>query len=407
MVQWITHLRVKTPHCADNHCDTLHLPNLQWNTKIGPPPREVQPFNFGIDFNIPSTPTKFNFGMDLKNLTAQAPTLLASSNLVQAFNFRMDINVPPMPPKFNFGMDIEIPLVEAAAPPASSNSGAAFNFGMALPIVPVAPFNFGLDLPVLVTETPATTTPCLNPFNFGFDLDIPVRQPEDPIPPASHYVGYNFNNNAFEFVAKSPTLVGKWKPVPIQAMAPHTDIHLPTPPPDLPTRTMALEPIPTLPASISASKPSMPTEQPGPSIQPHGSYQPRTLTSPEGVVPDIGRPTSEAPGEHTLASLIGDSEQAAIWILERIQGTTVDKVAQAMLGGVIRQDESIQDPKPDEVLSINRAMLLAFYNTRDRLTKVFQDLLDLHYISEVHAWIVPPVISLIHEVEIAEAKDAL
>lgn len=74
-----------------------------------------------------------------------------------------------------------------------------------------------------------------------------------------------------------------------------------------------------------------------------------------------------------------------------------------MLGGVLAPDEDLRKPQPDEVLGSNRAMMLAFCETRDWLTKAFKELQDLHHIAEIHARMVPPLASLMHEMEMSEA----
>ncbi|KAG1721134.1 hypothetical protein EDB19DRAFT_1917493 [Suillus lakei] len=66
------------------------------------------------------------------------------------------------------------------------------------------------------------------------------------------------------------------------------------------------------------------------------------------------------PRPPTLASLVGDAEQAVIDIVRRLNGEEFDQLAQMMVSGSLGVGEDIQDPKPDKVLDSNWIMLSAF-----------------------------------------------
>ncbi|KAG0693664.1 hypothetical protein DFH29DRAFT_881296 [Suillus ampliporus] len=90
-------------------------------------------------------------------------------------------------------------------------------------------------------------------------------------------------------------------------------------------------------------------------------------------------------------------------ILSRLNGEEFDRVAQMMVGGSLGVGEAIWDPKPDEVLDSNRLMLSAFCENRDRLTRIFKDLISLHHMAQVQERVMPIVNTLLEEVERAEA----
>ncbi|KAG1884754.1 hypothetical protein F4604DRAFT_1919265 [Suillus subluteus] len=108
----------------------------------------------------------------------------------------------------------------------------------------------------------------------------------------------------------------------------------------------------------------------------------------------------------TLASLVTDAKEAAMDIVRRLGGEEFDELAQMMVGGTLGPDDDVRDPTPEEILESNRVMLLAFCENRDRLTRIFKDLISLHHVAHVHERIVPAVDSLLQEVESAEAKVA-
>lgn len=130
--------------------------------------------------------------------------------------------------------------------------------------------------------------------------------------------------------------------------------------------------------------------------------------------------TSEHVEWPTVGSLVGDAKCAAIDILRHLGGEEckyfietarcmlichlVDHLAQMMVGGTLGPGDDVRDPNPDEVLQSNKVMLLAFFETRDRLTRIFKDLISLHHLAKVHKQVLPAVESLLHEVDRAEAE---
>ncbi|KAG1888827.1 hypothetical protein F4604DRAFT_1674437 [Suillus subluteus] len=324
---------------------------------------------------------------------------------VTTTRFYFGFGTPPalelLAPTFNFGMEIPPP-----APPSGASSPTTFNFGMHLD-----PFNLGFSLPTTATqnqtETPASsvqqpfnlgfdllhlprqstseTTP-QRPFNLGFNLPIPATaatpaiSPTTPVsthantaPPATskpQHVGYDINNQSFQFGCEPPSPVGQWTPALIQAVAPiAADISTPTPPVHMPA-----EPVTT------------PVE-----------YKVMAL-------PKIER----APQPPTVASLVTDANEAAMDIVRCLGGEeyepAFDELAQKMVGGALGPGDDVWDPTSEEVLESNRVMLLAFCENRDRLTRIFKDLISLYHVAHVHECIVPSVYSLLEEVECAEAK---
>ena len=77
-----------------------------------------------------------------------------------------------------------------------------------------------------------------------------------------------------------------------------------------------------------------------------------------------------------------------------------------MVGGALSPGDDIRDPKPDEVLESNKMMLMAFCESRDRLSRIFKDLISLHHLAQLHERVLPSVESLLHEVDIAEAASS-
>ncbi|KAG1771582.1 hypothetical protein EV702DRAFT_1201897 [Suillus placidus] len=105
----------------------------------------------------------------------------------------------------------------------------------------------------------------------------------------------------------------------------------------------------------------------------------------------------------TLKSLVSDAERVAIDIVYRLGGELFDHLAHMMVGGALGPGDDIRDPNPDEVLESNKMMLMAFCEGRDRLTRIFKDLISLHHLAQVHERALPTVESLLYEVGRAEA----
>jgi hypothetical protein len=75
-----------------------------------------------------------------------------------------------------------------------------------------------------------------------------------------------------------------------------------------------------------------------------------------------------------------------------------------MVGGALGPGDDIREPLPDEILESNRVLMMAFCENRDRLTRIFKDLISLHHLAAVHERIVPSVSVLLYEMENAEAQ---
>jgi hypothetical protein len=60
-----------------------------------------------------------------------------------------------------------------------------------------------------------------------------------------------------------------------------------------------------------------------------------------------------------------------------------------MVGGALGPGDDIREPLPDEILESNRVLMMAFCENRDRLTRIFKDLISLHHLAAVHERIVP------------------
>ncbi|KAG2096500.1 uncharacterized protein F5147DRAFT_778293 [Suillus discolor] len=312
----------------------------------------------------PNSQSGFNLGMSLP--ATQPPP-------APRFNFGMDLDMPAAPsatpptPRFNLGMNLSIP---GAVPPSSPvlHTQQPFNLGFTLPQPAQQPapkpFNLGFNLPVPSKATLPPTTSS-QPFNFGFNLPhaTPPATSSELVPDqadTSRHVGYDINNRSFQFGCEPPSPIGEWQPELIR-------VPQPAPP-------------------VASSLPAIADAAPGPSM-------PRALPLTGG---HLERPT--------LKSLVGDAECAAIDILNRLGGEEFDHLAQMMVGGALGPGDDVQDPKPDEVLESNRVMLMAFCESRDRLTRIFKDLISLHHLAQVHEWVLPAVESLLHEVDWAEAE---
>ncbi|KAG1722550.1 uncharacterized protein EDB91DRAFT_1088101 [Suillus paluster] len=330
-------------------------------------PTMQQPLNVGFQLPIqaktpPLSPTHqpFNLGFQLPPPSTPAQAALPAGPVQQPFNLGFQLTASSTPPQ------AELPASPVNKP---------FNLGFQLTPSPTSPqaelpagpvnklFNLGFQLTPSPTppqaELPAG--PVQQPFNLGFQLPIPINHtPAAAVQTAVRHVGYATNNRhkfashilinsdppaAFQFNCEPLSPIGDWNPVLIRA-----------------------------PLPIHADGPSA-TMQPAP------------------VAPPV-RPT--------LASLVGDAEQVAINIVRRLQGEEFDQVAAMMVSRSLGVGESIWDPKPDEVLDSNRILMSAFCENRDRLTRIFKDMISLHHIAQVQDRVAPMVTALLAEVERTE-----
>ncbi|KAG2127663.1 hypothetical protein DEU56DRAFT_758548 [Suillus clintonianus] len=358
-------------------------------------PTMQQPFNLGLDLPPRSIPAQaeppagqvlqpFNLGFDLPPRSTPAQAEPPASQVLQPFNLGFGLlpcstPAPAEPPAgqvlqpFNLGFGLPPRSTPAQAEPPAGQVLQPFNLGLDLPPRPtppqrqppagpvLQPFNLGFQLtpPSTPPQAELPASPILQPFNLGFNLNIPIKQPQEVVPAVQtgdRHVGYTAANRlnsdppaAFQFNCGPLPPIGDWEPVPIRA----------------------------------------------PSLMP--------ADGPSGAMPPAPvAPPARRPQQPTLASLIGNAEQAAIDIVKHLHGDEFDYVATMMVGGRIRATENVRDPMPDEVLDSNRVMISAFCENRDRLTRIFKDMISLHHMAQVQERVAPMVNSLLCEVEIAE-----
>ncbi|KAG2111437.1 hypothetical protein DEU56DRAFT_920047 [Suillus clintonianus] len=304
-------------------------------------PTMQQPFNLGLDLPAQEEPPAgqvlqpFNLGFDLPPCSTPAQAEPPAGQVLQPFN--LGFNLPPRsipaqeePPAgqvlqpFNLGFDLPPCSTPAQAEPPAGQVLQPFNLGFGLlprstpaqaepPAGPVLqPFNLGFQLtpPSTPPQAELPASPILQPFNLGFNLNIPIKQPQEVVPAVQtgdRHVAYTAANRPFQFNCGPLPPIGDWEPVPIRA----------------------------------------------PSLMP--------ADGPSGAMPPAPvAPPARRPQQPTLASLIGNAEQAAIDIVKRLHGDEFDYVAMMMVGGRIRATENVRDPMPDEVLDSNQ---LASYGT--------------------------------------------
>ncbi|KAG1792284.1 uncharacterized protein HD556DRAFT_1309361 [Suillus plorans] len=373
--------------------------NLGMSLPATQPPLALR-FNFGMDLDMPAVrsatpPTpRFNIGMNL-SIPGAVPPSSPPPPTQQPFNLGFTLPQPaqqPAPRLFNLGFNLAVPS-KATPPPTTSSQ--LFNFGFNLPhATPLATssgqvpaqedtlrhtlpqptqqpapklFNLGFNLSVQSKGTLPPTTSS-QPFNFGFNLPHATPPPtnSEPVPDQAEtlrHVGYDINNRSFQFRCEPPSLIGEWQPELIK-------VPQPTPP-------------------VASSPPAIADVGPGPSM-PHGSSPPAIEDAAPGPSMPRALPLT---GKHlerpTVGSLVGDAERAAINNLRRLGGEEFDHLAQMMVGAALGPGDDVRDPNPDEVLQSNKVMLLAFFETRDRLTRIFKDLISLHHLAKVHERVLP------------------
>ncbi|KAG1847072.1 hypothetical protein F4604DRAFT_1936123 [Suillus subluteus] len=367
-------------HASSNGAETQQSMNFGFGEPVAIP-RESSPveipaasqlkFNFGfssaninmlpgaLDTPLAIPQSKFNFGF-LPTNTDTLPAVPVAPTATP-FNFGFtptNTHTPPAiqdeptatpPCKFNFGFT----PTKAATPPAVTVALLKFNFVFASDHKPeqlqsslsLGPFNFGMEMN---SRSPRSITPMLAP------------QP------------MNFISTAFQFdCGVSLARVGNWKPVPIITSAPSTS-------PDPPTTllvTYTSQPLPHTAGQLELLK--------------------RTSALAGGSQPDPA-----------LQTVIGNAERAVMDIIQRLKGDEFDALARQMLGIVVGPSDELWQPTLPEVLQTNHVLLSVLCETRDRLTHIFTDLINLHKIVTVHACIVPAVSSLSREVENAESKSS-
>ncbi|KAG2058796.1 hypothetical protein BDR06DRAFT_968294 [Suillus hirtellus] len=361
-------------HSQVNTVDTVSAPPYQLNFGFEPQPTlpDQLAFNFMFDTNL-------NVSLSPRPAAAQADTVTVPPGLLSRFNFGFEpweCTPPILQLAFNFGFDAGIEASPTPPPVAQPILDFSWNTPVATndPVTPVTtPFNFGMDLDVTpqwsVTPTVILTPPLPTPkpaFDFGWNLS-----PTPALGPPLH-VGYDLSNTSFLFNCQAPLAkVGDWQPLPVRAAGP-------------------------------AAMPPAPTRM-------DVAYTLKGLPNVEFAFPKKCMPSNSAESSEpwpSLLSMVGDAKKAAINIVEHLGGDEFDKLAQLMLGSIVNPSNDVWPPKPNEVLDSNRVIMSVFCESRDKLTRIFKDLIHLHHMVAVQARVVPLVDSLSKEVQKAEGKSA-
>ncbi|KAG1787301.1 uncharacterized protein HD556DRAFT_1312892 [Suillus plorans] len=351
------------------------VPDPARQTALTPP--QPQKFNFGftatkegpaaMDPTSPSpTPTKFNFGWTPSHST-EKPAGPAGQPLNTPGPAAVDSErtpSSPAPTTFNFGWTRSIATEKPPDVRRTRRSGSNTpDNGVPVLVIPLKR-PMSPPLPLTPPQAPAAEHPAK--FNFGW------KQPPSTTAAVATHVGFDHNNKPFQFGCKvPPAKVGEWTPAPITAAVPQA------------------APVPmAIPAPNIAA---VPEAAPAPESDP---YTPKALPNWEGGFPAAKRrklnPASQVTRQDTIGRLIGDAEKAAIDIVKRLNGDEFDRLAQTMLGSLIRPGDDVRDPMPADVLNSNRAVLSAFY------------LITLHHASEHHIRQLSFMDCLANEVETAE-----
>ncbi|KAG1900025.1 uncharacterized protein F5891DRAFT_1189108 [Suillus fuscotomentosus] len=350
-----------------------------------------------VDLTSPSpAPTKFNFGWTQSHTTEQ-PAVPARPAAVDSepapsspapitFNFGWTRSIatekPPVQASqpFNFGMNVEseippsLPLPQDVWHNRCSFSNTPDN-GVPVSVIPL---KRAISPPLPSTPPQAPVAKHTAKFNFGW------KEPPSTTAAVATHVGFDHNNKSFQFGCKVPLAkVGEWTLAPITAAVPQA----------------ALVPMVRLAPNIAAVPEAASAPEPDP-------YMPKALLNWEGAFPAAKQrkldSTSQVIRQGTIRGLIGDAEKAAIDIVKWLNGDEFDRLAQTMLGSLIRPGDDVRDPTPEDVLDSNRAVLSVFCESRDRLTRIFKDLITLHHASEHHICQLSFMDSLANEVETAE-----
>ncbi|KAG1865054.1 hypothetical protein C8R48DRAFT_772762 [Suillus tomentosus] len=380
-------------------------PEAAHHTAVTPP--QPQKFDFGftatkhghaaVDLTSPSpAPTKFNFGWTQSHTTEQ-PAVPArpaavdseptpSSPAPTTFNFGWTRSIATEKPPvlasqpFNFGMNVESKIPPSLPSPQDvrRNRRSCSNTPDNGVPASVIPLKRAISPPLPSTPPQAPAAKHTAKFNFGW------KEPPSTTAAVATHVGFDHNNKPFQFGCKvPPAKVGEWTPAPITAAVPQG----------------ALVPMVRPAPNIAAVPEAASAPEPDP-------YTPKALPNWEGAFPAAKRrkldSASQVIRQGTIGGLIGDAEKAAIDIVKRLNGDEFDQLAQTMLGSLIRPGDDVRDPTPEDVLDSNRAVLSAFCESRDRLTRIFKDLITLHHASEHHIRQLSFMDSLANEVETAE-----
>ncbi|KAG1908951.1 uncharacterized protein F5891DRAFT_974226 [Suillus fuscotomentosus] len=354
-------------HSQVNTADTVSaLPyQLNFGLNLNPHRRTNRPLTSGLTL---TSMFHSHLGQQLHRLTLRRCRQGRRPGLTLGLNLG-NCTPPILQPAFNFGFDAGIEASPTPPPVARPILDFGWNTPVATndPVTPVTtPFNFGMDLdvtpqwsatPTVIPTPPPPPTP-KPAFDFGWNLS-PTPAPGPPL-----HVGYDLSNTPFPFNCQAPPAkVGDWQPLPVRAAGP-------------------------------AATPPAPTRM-------DVAYTPKGLPNVEFAFPKKCTPSNSAESSEprpSLLSMVGDAEKAA--------NQHIDKLAQLMLGSIVNPGDDVRPPKPDEVLDSNRVIMSAFCESRDKLTRIFKDLIHLHHMAAVQARVVPLVDSLSKEVQKAEGKSA-
>ncbi|KAG1792711.1 uncharacterized protein HD556DRAFT_1309240 [Suillus plorans] len=258
-----------------------------------------------MDPTSPSpTPTKFNFGWTPSHST-EKPAGPAGQPLNTPGPAAVDSErtpSSPAPTTFNFGWTRSI----ATEKPPRFQHSRQWSASVGNPSQETHVSAAALTPP----QAPAAEHPAK--FNFGW------KQPPSTTAAVATHVGFDHNNKPFQFGCKvPPAKVGEWTPAPITAAVPQA------------------APVPmAIPAPNIAA---VPEAAPAPESDP---YTPKALPNWEGGFPAAKR-----------RKLNPATEKAAIDIVKRLNGDEFDRLAQTMLGSLIRPGDDVRDPMPADVLT--------------------------------------------------------
>ncbi|KAG1730918.1 hypothetical protein EDB19DRAFT_1831892 [Suillus lakei] len=341
----------------------------QYNGESGSPTSNAAMGNTAFYFGIGAPlPLRFNFAMDIPMLVVES----TSPIMQQPLNLGFKLPIPA----FNLGFQLPIPINQ---PQVAAHSAPAFDLGFNAPIpaiqtavvesaamVPAVQTAVRVSDQILAQEIerkrmrgtkslPDQTEKCVpgakknvRAFNLGFQLPIPINQPQV----AAHSApAFNLGFNA---------------PIPV-------------------TQTAAVESAAMVPAVQTPVR--------------HVGY----TTNNKHKLDSHVLFNSDPPAAFRFNSC-KDAATTNIGIISwQCRASSINILAQMMVGGSLGVSEDIRDPKPDKVLDSNRLMLLVFCENRDRLTRIFRDLISLHHMAQVQEWVTPVVNALLDEVEQAEA----
>ncbi|KAG1724389.1 uncharacterized protein EDB91DRAFT_1255253 [Suillus paluster] len=382
---------------------------------------------------------RFDIPMDTNeesqyNGESRSPTSNAAHSILALVRHRH-------PPRFNFGMDIPMSAVESASPTMQQPLNVGFQLPIQAKTPPPSsthqPFNLGFQLPPPSTPAQAALPagPVQQPFNLGFQLTASSTPPQAELPAGPvnkpFNLGFQLTPSPTSPQAELPAgpvnkpfnLGFQLTPSPTPPQA-----ELPASPVQQPFNLGFQLPIPinhTPVAANAAPAFNLGFDLPVPATQTPEEESAAMVPAVQTAVRRVGYATNNRPFQFnceplspigdwnppapvalpvrpTLASLVGDAEQAAIDIVRHLQGEEFDQVVVMMVGGSLGVSESIQDPKPNEVLDSNRILMSAFCKNQDRLTRIFKDMISLHHMAQVQDQVAPMVTALLAEVERAE-----